>query len=1006
MKRTLLSWIFLSLLLAGASACFSQLNTSAFYIKTYMAVNGLPDSYTLDVFQDKQKYIWIGTYSGLSRFDGKTFANFGIKNGFTDLYINAIIQDDENRIWLGSRKGIGYFQNERFHPTSVSDGAKIDFIYSFGKVVHQKIWAFTSKGLYELNGNIWVKKTPIPGYENTACIYAVEKGDAIYYCYPGNIIKVSADGRSQPIESGKVIASRYTRLRRYNERLLVSTENGFFEVIDDRLFPIFEKQTTNKTIYSFFMDSQQRIWLSTEEDGLMVAAPGNVSKFEFKVPLRSQLISSFYEDEEKNIWLANFQGLVKAKNSFFDIFTPVHDQSPSQYFNIVPHGNKVFVCGNINGLYQLENQNLIPKKFLFENNFLSRDARAALLDGLCIDQLNNFWAVTRSRQIVKITPDGRQQLISLPGKTDSAYSFYHVTSDPATGRIFFSGDHLYVYANNSFSEVIPKNTRQPIENVSRSLVLKNGEVLVNSSSSGIWLLTKNGYAYQISEKTAIPYSSRLIFTEDLLGNIWLSYPGGGLIRYYWQNRVTLKKKIELSAANALPNDVVEAMTVDGSNRLWAATLSGVVVIDSVAADTDTNYFTYKIGQEQGLNFDISSGLTRLVTDSKGDIWFSSNNIVIRFRTNELISRASSPVTHIESLQLNMKETDWSNWADSLAGPFMLPRQLQLPYDKNSLTFNFKGLNFEADDDSWYSHRLVGIDNRWTSAYKNNSVSFMGLSPGKFIFMVKSRRTNSKWSEPVQISFVIAPPFWQTWWFRVLGILFASMVLVFIFRTQLKRVSKKAAIENQLRNLEMKALKAQMNPHFIYNALNSIQSLVIDGKKQQALDYMVKFSRLLRQVLNHSEQTVVKLEQELDTLALYIQLESLRLNYELEYSITLDENILPENEMIPPLILQPFAENALWHGLSSKMGDKRLSIRIWCDDSWLYSEVEDNGVGRVRIESQKNTLAAEGPRGLEITRSRLQIYNEVVSLNPIRFKDLVMANGTPAGTAVTLIIRRK
>jgi LytS/YehU family sensor histidine kinase len=273
-------------------------------------------------------------------------------------------------------------------------------------------------------------------------------------------------------------------------------------------------------------------------------------------------------------------------------------------------------------------------------------------------------------------------------------------------------------------------------------------------------------------------------------------------------------------------------------------------------------------------------------------------------------------------------------------------------------------------------------------------------------MVRTRNNNSAWSEPASFTFTIRPPFWKTWWFRTIGILLASFILLLIFRTQIKRVNKKAALQNQLRNLEMKALKAQMNPHFVYNALNSIQSLVIDNRQQEALDYMVKFGRLLRQVLNHSEQNVVTLDKELATLELYIQLEALRLHYSLNYSIDVDENIITEKEFIPPLILQPFVENALWHGLGEKEGDKNLFVHIYGDDQWLYCRVADNGVGRSATD--KKIVSAsyrEGPRGMEITTNRLKTYNADKGTESILISDNLNPNGTSAGTTVTVRIRR-
>ncbi|MFM9910505.1 MAG: two-component regulator propeller domain-containing protein [Chitinophagaceae bacterium] len=1007
MKHGCPSFLLVAIIIGTSTVSFAQYNTTSFYTKTYMAVDGLPDSYTLRVYQDQQKYIWIGTYSGLSRFDGKAFANYGLNNGLNELYINAIAEDDQHRIWIGSRKGLGYIQNSKFFPANISDSQNINFVYNIDTIIKNKLWAFTSKGLYELQGSMWVKKEVLPGYSDIPCRFALAKDNAIYYCFPGSLIKVFHDGSFKVIASDTSKIPFYRQFRKYNERIVVSTTNGLFELVNDRIIPIFKQQTSNKNIYSFFIDSKNRTWISTEEDGLLVSAPGNKSRFDYQVPLGSNLVSDFYEDKEQNIWLANFQGLVKVRNSFFDVLTPQINSSLNQYFNLLAKDKSIYVFSNLSGMYQFEKGLLQKRKFSIQDNFLQRRFPKEMINLIALDNNNNFWGVTRNQQIVKIAPRGKQELIYPAGKADSNNKFSHVTLNPLTNQLYFSGKSLFIYDQQKFTEYRSRQTNQPIENIQKSMLLKNGNLLVNSHTSGLWLIKTTGEAYLLSKNINITSTARLLMAEDTSQKIWLSHPGGGLICFKWENDTTLKKELELTSKNGLPNDVLEAIAIDGKNRLWAATLSGLVVIDNTFSGPTMNYIIYSIGKEQGLGYYISSGLTKLITDSDGNIWFSSNNTVIRFRTNEINTRAGAPTTHIETVQLSMKDTDWKNWVDSLYGPFMLPQKLQLPYHQNSLMFNFKGLNFSTDGDALYTHMLVGMDTSWVNPTKSDNFSVMGLGPGRYTFLVKSRRTNSEWSEPAQFSFTITPPFWQTWWFRAIGILAASLLLVFIFRTQLNRVNKRAELEMQLRNLEMKALKAQMNPHFVYNALNSIQSLVIDGKPQEAMDYIVKFSRLLRQVLNHSEKNVVRLDNEIDTLDLYIQLESLRLNYSLIYKIELEETILAEKEMIPPLIVQPFVENALWHGLSKQEGDKKLLIRFQADDHWLYCEINDNGIGRAEAAKQKKHVnQSEGPRGIDITKNRLALFNEDLTQESIQIVDIIQTDFSSGGTAITLRIKRK
>jgi LytS/YehU family sensor histidine kinase len=254
---------------------------------------------------------------------------------------------------------------------------------------------------------------------------------------------------------------------------------------------------------------------------------------------------------------------------------------------------------------------------------------------------------------------------------------------------------------------------------------------------------------------------------------------------------------------------------------------------------------------------------------------------------------------------------------------------------------------------------------------------------------------------------IRPAFWNQWWFRSIIIVFAALIIIGIFRARVKKIKEDAFIQNQLKEMEMKALKAQMNPHFIYNALNSIQALVANDKKDEGIRYIGSFSRLLRQVLDNSENNVISLDKELETIGLYIQLESLRLDVQLQYKKIIPENIVPEFEKIPPLILQPFVENALWHGLSRKAGEKEIKITVSLNAEWLICDIRDNGIGREKAGEWKNNSAAiHESKGLDITRKRLIDYNENGLIAPIEFFDLYDDYKNPAGTLVTVRIKRK
>jgi LytS/YehU family sensor histidine kinase len=332
----------------------------------------------------------------------------------------------------------------------------------------------------------------------------------------------------------------------------------------------------------------------------------------------------------------------------------------------------------------------------------------------------------------------------------------------------------------------------------------------------------------------------------------------------------------------------------------------------------------------------------------------------------------------------------------------------LKYNQNSLGIFFNAIDLSiSNSNPEYSYKLLPLDTSWSIPSKTKSVSFAQLPSGAYKFVVRAKDRASGWSKPAVFRFTITPPFWAEWWFRLIIISIGSFIIISIFRARIRKIKNDAFIQTQLKELEMKALKAQMNPHFIYNALNSIQSLIASDKKDEGIHYIGSFSRLLRQVLDNSENNVISLDKELETIGLYIQLESLRLDVQLHYKKIIPQNIVTEFEKIPPLILQPFVENALWHGLSRKEGDKEIKITVSLNTDWLVCDITDNGIGREKAEQLKsNSTAIHQSKGIGITRKRLIDFNENGLVAPVEFFDLYDDKKNPAGTRVTVRIKRK
>lgn len=225
--------------------------------------------------------------------------------------------------------------------------------------------------------------------------------------------------------------------------------------------------------------------------------------------------------------------------------------------------------------------------------------------------------------------------------------------------------------------------------------------------------------------------------------------------------------------------------------------------------------------------------------------------------------------------------------------------------------------------------------------------------------------------------------------------------------KLESEKSKAELQQQATELEMQALRAQMNPHFIFNCLSSINRFILKNESETASDYLTKFSRLIRMVLNNSKQNLILLDDELEMLRLYLDLERLRFKNSFDYSIVFHNNFDISFIFVPPLLLQPFAENAIWHGLMHKEGQGSLQIAFELENNRLLCHITDNGIGRKKAEALKSRSAEkQKSMGMQITAERLALLNKDVEQTTFNIEDLVDNEGQAAGTRVTLKIRYK
>jgi LytS/YehU family sensor histidine kinase len=324
------------------------------------------------------------------------------------------------------------------------------------------------------------------------------------------------------------------------------------------------------------------------------------------------------------------------------------------------------------------------------------------------------------------------------------------------------------------------------------------------------------------------------------------------------------------------------------------------------------------------------------------------------------------------------------------------------FNENSISFEFAAINYTSSSRIKYAYQLVGFDKEWRLSENQRSANYNSLKGGHYTFKVKAMNADGLWSETMAtVGIEVKAPFWQTWWFRLLFILTLSLLITILIRRRIAAIRKESIYKQQravfgqkLAETEMMALRAQMNPHFIFNCMNIIDGLITDDRKEDAQDFLQKFSRLIRLVLENSQHQLVLLQQDLQALKLYIEMEAIRSNHHFSYEFDVDEELIENDYKIPPLLLQPYVENAIVHGLRNKEnGGGKLLIGIKNHQNKILITVEDNGIGRKKaMQLNRENRKPHDHLGMKVTGKRIDLlktmnHNQVeISISDVYGKD--------------------
>jgi two-component sensor histidine kinase len=467
--------------------------------------------------------------------------------------------------------------------------------------------------------------------------------------------------------------------------------------------------------------------------------------------------------------------------------------------------------------------------------------------------------------------------------------------------------------------------------------------------------------------------------------------GNLFIATYSHGILTIKNKkayVLLNKKTGLFSDIVYKFQVD-ENKFW-------MVEDGMVQCYDTT-------KKMITNYSYTDGLPRAEVKDlliyKSNVYVATTEGLLVFDKNQNTKNAVSPGLAITGFKVNNSNRNFSN-------------DIELNSDENNIDIFFSVLSYRGEGALTIKYKIN--EGEWLTVQQDARVlQLTALASDKYKIQIQAYNEDGVGEDSaLQISFTIATPWYRRWYFIAAAVLFTLFLLYGYFKRRIYLINKnnalaaeKLILEQEVQKSKLASIKSQMNPHFLFNALNTIQSYIYTNDKENASIYLGKFSDLTRSILEMSNNETISLSEEIRTLNLYLELEQLRFEDTLEYKIVYDEKLNVEFIHIPSMLIQPYVENALKHGLLHKRNNRILNITFTKEEKILKVCIEDNGVGRKR-SAELNELKTKQHKSFAVTanQKRLEILNSSTKNNIVMtVTDKYDEAGEAAGTVVEILI---
>lgn len=1028
LKPALFNIVFLCLAYRGVSQILPDLKFARLTEN-----DGLSSTSVTSVMQDHDGIIWVGTVNGLNRFDGYGFAKFYASpydsSSINANEIEAIESGTKDQLWITTGAGICRFSTITQKALQFRSGTNVPAPFR----------------IYD-GSNIWFDKgNHLPYIVSPLGLYQFT--DASHYSPVDADFPTFGYKKFSFTSYQKIVSDQRGQLWAFRQNRIFRINNQSKKVEEEFVCP-----NRDVVIYDLIFDSKNRCWVSTWGNGLytfnaledswrhfqwngyhgVVVKTGvewkwNDGRFlifplsspallfideetlqPFVYPLIGSIgdINTPFVDRQNILWVPTSNGLYyyHPSNGIFDIIPIITGKSKdgkdiktnSVVYNMREESGSYWISLRYNGgLLKLTHDWKLDDYWpdLVKGLGDTYDDRlAATKEGFDCRQTGDLLFVTTEWGMMAINVKSRKRKIYRCPWTRNIMRLRTIVPENDHKWWVRSYDQgVFVFDPTTF-----RFTRHyDVGNRFAGGVMPSANYLIRDHKGRVFETTNAGlYEYdnekdtflRVAPKGKLTFGASLMgMAEDSLGILWIG-TDNGLVAFDADSGKVVKDFTENNRIGQ-----VQRVTVDSSQNVWFNSIGG--------------YWCWLRKRDRIIQFKYSEGLPyndggTFFTASDGAVYAGGNGAVVKFHPARLMDYANAAKTKIVEVLVNDVLQPLPYAASGV-------KNLEIPAGETNLQVHFDVINYDQPGNNLFYYTLNPGQADWKET-ENGKLSFINLPPGIYKLSVKGgNKLTGMFTNIDVLSFDIKPHWFQSWEFMAIcGIIVAGGVYLMV-RRRITAIRKHASLRQKIAETEMMALRSQMNPHFIFNSLNGIEYYILQNEKRNASVYLNKFARLLRIILSNSRQDVVLFADDLQSIRLYIDLELLRFNHNFRYVADIDQALLDGDYRVPPLLIQPFVENAIIHGFAySDRKDLKLKISAILRGEYVVYTVEDNGVGREKsADLNRLNRPNHASLGLQITRQRIGIFNEQNhGQSSLNIEDLFDDEQKPAGTRVTLKIK--